>query len=72
MYKSGVENIATYGSELRDINERNLSRIVAANVNFWRRRCNIDLWRLIVRNDANRYETETQVYILGTTEANRL
>lgn len=71
IYKTIVESIGLYGAELWEVNGRNKSRIIAMEMNYWRRCCR--LTRLDrVRNVDIRNEMEIDLDVIETIDAKRL
>jgi hypothetical protein len=71
IYKSIIESIATYGSELWVINKNDASKIKAMEMNYWRRCCQLTR-RDRVRNTEIRERMGIDIDVLETIECKRL
>lgn len=71
IYKSIVESIATYGSEVWEVTEKNKKKLKALEMDFWRRSCGVSRLEHI-RNEEIRQRMAVQGSIIDTIEEKRL
>lgn len=71
IYKTIVESICTYGAETWELTQRDRSRLMAVEMDYWRRSCRIS--RLDhVRNDTIREMMNVEGTIMDTVDKKRL
>lgn len=71
LYKTIVESIATYGSEVWEISKGNENKLTAMEMDYWRRSCGLTLLDK-VRNEEIRRKAEVSFNIIDTIEIKRL
>ena len=71
IYKTIIESICTYGSETWELTKRNKDRLLALEMDFWRRSCGVSKLQH-VRNVDIREQMNVQGTILDTIETKKL
>lgn len=71
LYKTVVESIAIYGSEVWEISKKNEKKLKAMEMDFWRRSCGLTLLDK-VKNEEIKRKAEVSINIMDTIEVKRL